>query len=166
MSQGTILRWSGDLDWVGVFTIALAAATVWLAWATRALAKGARQELEHSQRPVVAPTAIVNLDLMDKQHPEKAAFPGSPSRITLRTVGVGPALNIELELTDPDDATTFPTRVAALGAGVERRLGLPLLATRFLELEISYDDIAQKRYVTTARWSPVEKHWLEIEAAS
>lgn len=158
----TVLSWKGDLDWVAVFTIALAGATVWLAWTTRALARETKQEVEHSQRPVIAPTALVGHDPANKIEANPA--PGR-SRVTVKNVGVGPALNIDL-LVDEDGQPAPPdttARVPALGAGVERREEVAFPTTGELRLHVVYDDVAGKRYLTRARWDPGGQRWMAIE---
>jgi hypothetical protein len=158
----TVIHWSGDLDWVGVFTIALAAATVWLARATRALARETKQELEHSQRPVVAPTALVGHDPNNKIEGNP---PDGHSRVTVKNVGVGPALNISINMEPLEgaDERAAKARVSALGAGVERRVVVRRQPTDDFCLELRYEDVAGKRYLTEARWSPTEEHWIEVK---
>jgi hypothetical protein len=172
----------GDLTATATFglagvTLALVGATIWLVLATRAATREAREQargelkllreqLEYSQRPVVAPTALLPPGHEFKVGDRKRTVPPNEIVITLKNIGVGPAMNTHVTLLVANSVRA-DSGVPVQGPGDERRaekLPDPGADARDgkqeLKVQVTYDDVARKSYRTIARWDGAE--WTEI----
>ena len=158
MVLATLLHWTGGLDWTGVGTLALAIATVGLAWITRRSVGDTEAELEQSQRPVLVP--YTDRSNGDGNYVKRT---GPHYLVPIENVGLGPALNIILELDvgdpvarqSPAGQVVGEYRLTVLAAREHSARMLVEISGGDLmgfALNMRYESVAGKRYATTARY--------------
>jgi hypothetical protein len=186
------LRVTDEIDLTGIATVVLALATAGLAWWTRRAVDQSATEVERAHRPVLVPIIDTlqripmpgNQRYTDTQGAIRDALELAPQYVAswdallvpVRNVGMGPALHVKasVEMRDAGGApsasaidSTFQTRVAALGHAerfeVVRFLVPTYSGLTGFELRVSYEDVAGKRWQTTALYSHDDREYVNVK---
>jgi hypothetical protein len=173
-------------DWTAVGTLALAAVTfVLLVIAAISLRQTrkeiglSRKEVEEAHRPVVVPVAdqrSVSLMLRhNKGSSEHVAMPDALETHVLfapiENIGAGPALRVEATASslDPDSASQdvhTSDAMAGMGKGwlIALRIGWQDWESETsFKLIITYDDVADQKWATTANYRAKDKQYSDVE---
>lgn len=161
---------------VGLGTLALALATFWLAWTTRAMARHSEAQVEASRigvqfahRPVIIPE--VGMPAGDMRDADRG-LSRSPLRVddrlvvAVQNIGMGPALNIRGDAVTMAGPSTWGIGfvlhpVEGLAAGASRPVTFvaregELGAYPELEIRLRYEDVAGHVYWTALHFNSSE----------
>jgi hypothetical protein len=169
---------NGVWDWTAIgtlalagTTLALAAATFWTVRLTRlALKQGrdeivlSRREVEEAHRPVLVPLAdsrfmdITGTRGSGRPSARPAIYAEGLLTVPIENIGTGPALRIEatVELMKDGDIDIVKTAVIAglraAGSVAPTVYGHGLAEVASFSLTLTYEDVAGRRWATTARY--------------
>lgn len=163
---------------VGVGTLALALATVWLAWATHRLARRSEQQVEiaragveRAHRPVIVPASsraelafrigtVSDAGAGPTMHAGKLVVP-------VENVGMGPAMNVRGECAAVVGGSTWGTGfvlhpVEGIAAGAANAVTFVAREGRLeehpeLAVRLIYEDVAARSYWTALHFNRSEQ---------
>jgi hypothetical protein len=142
-------------------------ATVRQAEATAMMVELTKLEATDGRRPVIVPQVVG-----DEGHGPGMVAHGGLIPVPLKNVGLGPALNVSATFKSPSDIAPQLissegdfARLPAIGIGELATVGLKTqLALGPLDfvIELTYDDLAQQKYFTSARWDSHDAEYRAI----
>jgi hypothetical protein len=132
---------------VALGTLGLGAATFWLGWHTRNLARSSAAELQAQWRPIVLPATSSPEQLT----PDRIGLgDGGRLQVAIRNAGRGPALFVRTELDPGAGATAEHGAIAAMAVGDLRFLTFQgVQRDQHVQLLVDYRDLAGRPYSTS-----------------
>jgi hypothetical protein len=169
MLTAAFLHWDGAVDLTAVGTVLLALATFVSVQIGRRALRGGQREIELSRREVEEAHRPVVMPLIAYRGANPVLGPHQAKQghiiVPIENIGSGPALDIEVVVTPRDDEGNqseawgdrkYVGKLPGLGAGASKEVNVEIEGLGdlpSLDVWITYSDVAQKEWVTVARWS-------------